>query len=74
MLQFDIKLICAKLVEAERFISVGVLRNIIEHYRVSAKLQNMLTYWRIFQTSRQYFKIFQNISKYFKIFSANREI
>ena len=27
----DIKLICAKLVEDERFISVGVVRNIIEH-------------------------------------------
>ena len=28
----DIKLICAKLVEDERFTRVGVLRNIIEHY------------------------------------------
>ena len=34
----DIKLICAKLVEDERFISVGVSRNIIEHYIVIAKL------------------------------------
>ena len=28
----DIKLICAKLVEDQRFTSVGVFRKIIEHY------------------------------------------
>ena len=33
--EIDIKLICANLVEDERFIRVGVIRNIIEHYKSS---------------------------------------